>query len=57
MKSSKQLILTHQGQVVIAGNILAVERAIEIAKLKGAKRAILTSRERSFPLLSHAESI
>ena len=29
------------GQVVIAGNILAVERAIEIAKLKGAKRAIL----------------
>jgi [acyl-carrier-protein] S-malonyltransferase len=29
------------GQVVIAGNVLAVERAIEIAKLKGAKRAIL----------------
>ena len=29
------------GQVVIAGNILAVARAIEIAKLKGAKRAIL----------------
>ncbi len=29
------------GQVVIAGNILAVARAIEIAKTKGAKRAIL----------------
>ena len=29
------------GQVVIAGNVLAVERAIEIAKSKGAKRAIL----------------
>jgi len=29
------------GQVVIAGNILAVERAIEIAKSKGAKRAIM----------------
>ena len=29
------------GQVVIAGNMLAVERAIEIAKSKGAKRAIL----------------
>ena len=29
------------GQVVIAGNILAVERAIGIAKSKGAKRAIL----------------
>ena len=29
------------GQVVIAGNILAVERAIEVAKAKGAKRAIL----------------
>ena len=29
------------GQVVIAGNVLAVERAIEIAKSNGAKRAIL----------------
>jgi len=29
------------GQVVIAGNVLAVGRAIEIAKTKGAKRAIL----------------
>ena len=29
------------GQVVIAGNVLAVERAIEIAKSKGAKRAIM----------------
>ena len=29
------------GQVVIAGNVLAVERAIEIVKSKGAKRAIL----------------
>lgn len=29
------------GQVVIAGNVLAVERAIEVAKAKGAKRAIL----------------
>jgi len=29
------------GQVVIAGNVLAVERAIDIAKSKGAKRAIL----------------
>ena len=29
------------GQVVIAGNVLAVARAIEIAKTKGAKRAIL----------------
>jgi [acyl-carrier-protein] S-malonyltransferase len=29
------------GQVVIAGNVLAVERAIEGAKAKGAKRAIL----------------
>ena len=29
------------GQVVIAGHILAVERAIEVAKAKGAKRAIL----------------
>ena len=29
------------GQVVIAGNLLAVERAIEVAKAKGAKRAIL----------------
>ncbi len=29
------------GQVVIAGNALAVERAIEIAKSNGAKRAIL----------------
>ncbi len=29
------------GQVVIAGNVLAVERAIEITKSKGAKRAIL----------------
>jgi [acyl-carrier-protein] S-malonyltransferase len=29
------------GQVVIAGNVLAVERAIEIAKSKGAKRVIL----------------
>ena len=29
------------GQVVIAGNVLAVERAIEVAKVKGAKRAIL----------------
>jgi len=29
------------GQVVIAGNILAVERAIEIVKSKGAKRAIM----------------
>ncbi|CAM8353329.1 FabD (acyl-carrier-protein) S-malonyltransferase [Candidatus Methylopumilus universalis] len=29
------------GQVVIAGNILAVARAIDIAKTKGAKRAIL----------------
>ena len=29
------------GQVVIAGNVLAVERAIEAAKAKGAKRAIL----------------
>lgn len=28
------------GQVVIAGNVLAVERAIEIAKSKGAKRAV-----------------
>lgn len=31
------------GQVVIAGNVLAVERAIEIVKSKGAKRAILLS--------------
>ncbi len=29
------------GQVVIAGNVLAVERAIDIAKSNGAKRAIL----------------
>lgn len=29
------------GQVVIAGNVLAIERAVEIAKTKGAKRAIL----------------
>ena len=29
------------GQVVIAGNVLAVARAIEVAKAKGAKRAIL----------------
>ena len=29
------------GQVVIAGNVLAVERAIEIAKSNGARRAIL----------------
>jgi [acyl-carrier-protein] S-malonyltransferase len=29
------------GQIVIAGNVLAVARAIEIAKTKGAKRAIL----------------
>ncbi len=29
------------GQVVIAGNVLAVERAMEIAKSNGAKRAIL----------------
>jgi [acyl-carrier-protein] S-malonyltransferase len=29
------------GQVVIAGNVLAVKRTIEVAKAKGAKRAIL----------------
>ncbi len=29
------------GQVVIAGNVLAVERAIDIAKSRGAKRAVL----------------
>ena len=34
-------MLFRSGQVVIAGNVLAVERAIEVAKAKGAKRAIL----------------
>ena len=29
------------GQVVVSGNTAAVERAVEIAKLKGAKRAII----------------
>ena len=38
------------GQVVVSGSRAAVERAIEIAKAKGAKRALPLAGQRALPL-------
>ena len=42
------------GQVVVSGNKAAVERAFEIAKAKGAKRAMMLQRLRAVPLRADA---
>ena len=42
------------GQVVVSGNKAAVERAVEIAKAKGAKRAMLLPSVRPLPLRADA---
>ncbi len=41
------------GQIVIAGHATAVTRAMEIAKARGFRKAMLLPRERPLPLCSH----
>jgi [acyl-carrier-protein] S-malonyltransferase len=40
------------GQVVVSGHLAAVERAVEIAKARGARRAVMSAGQRAVPLFA-----